>query len=136
MNKHSYPLTPCDNTRAVTGPSFQTPLSHFFLLALTQRYTPYLRPDSLCATCSTTREADSTAADSFAASASSAALLSRARASSAPSSTRYQHHQTLRTLLTDYTKGSRPTTTPRRAGSLFPLARRPVRNLHLRIRGG
>ena len=47
MNKHSYPLIPCDNTEAVTGPNFQTLLSHFILLALTQRYTPYLRPDSL-----------------------------------------------------------------------------------------
>ena len=47
MNKYSYPLIPCDNTEAVTRPSSYTPLRHFILLALTQRYTQYLRLDSL-----------------------------------------------------------------------------------------
>ena len=50
MNKHSYPLIPCDNTEAVTRLSSYTLLSHYFFLALTQRYTPYLRPDSLYST--------------------------------------------------------------------------------------
>ena len=43
----SYAANPCANTRAVTRPSSYTPLRHYILLALTQRYTPYLRPDSL-----------------------------------------------------------------------------------------
>ena len=75
--------------------------------------------------CSATREADSTAAtglrhiDILSCAPQLcpryiSTIINRSSASSNP------------TLLTDYTKGSRPTTTPRRAGSLFHYGAMPV----------